>query len=163
MRLTLRPCNPADIFSIMGVYPGFQPKALPAVPGLEGGWVGGWRWRWWWQWRQQYDACLVCLAAAAASASAARVDSFLWRNTKTPALPRPAAGVGVVAENGAGASKFAVGQRVVGMPWETVEAGSGTWQQFIVVGEACLLAVPDAVEEEAAAQVGGAGGRGSGA
>ena len=37
VRLTMRPCNPADIFSIMGVYPGFQPKALPAVPGLEGG------------------------------------------------------------------------------------------------------------------------------
>ena len=32
VRVTLRPINPADIFSIQGVYPGFQPK----TPGLEG-------------------------------------------------------------------------------------------------------------------------------
>lgn len=31
-----RPVNPADQFSVKGVYPGFQPKELPAVPGLEG-------------------------------------------------------------------------------------------------------------------------------
>lgn len=37
VRLTLRPVNPADIFSIMGVYPGFTPASFPAVPGLEGG------------------------------------------------------------------------------------------------------------------------------
>ena len=36
VRVTLRPINPADIFSIQGVYPGFQPKTLPATPGLEG-------------------------------------------------------------------------------------------------------------------------------
>ncbi len=36
LQIYLRPVNPADIFSIMGVYPGFQPKSLPAVPGLEG-------------------------------------------------------------------------------------------------------------------------------
>ena len=31
-----RPVNPADIFSLLGVYPGFVPKEFPAVPGLEG-------------------------------------------------------------------------------------------------------------------------------
>ena len=36
VRVTARPVNPADVFSIMGVYPGFAPKALPATPGLEG-------------------------------------------------------------------------------------------------------------------------------
>lgn len=30
------PVNPADVFSLMGVYPGFTPASLPAVPGLEG-------------------------------------------------------------------------------------------------------------------------------
>lgn len=36
MRVTARPINPADVFSIMGVYPGFAPPSLPATPGLEG-------------------------------------------------------------------------------------------------------------------------------
>ena len=31
-----RPVNPADLFSIAGVYPGFAPQAFPATPGLEG-------------------------------------------------------------------------------------------------------------------------------
>ena len=35
VRLLLRPINPSDLFSIGGIYGGFQPK-LPAVPGLEG-------------------------------------------------------------------------------------------------------------------------------
>eukprot|EP00899_Mesostigma_viride_P024510 jgi/Mesvir1/5243/Mv15364-RA.1 len=36
VRLRCRPVNPSDAFSVMGVYPGFQPKQLPATPGLEG-------------------------------------------------------------------------------------------------------------------------------
>ena len=28
--------DPADVFSLMGVYPGFAPSSLPAVPGLDG-------------------------------------------------------------------------------------------------------------------------------
>lgn len=43
-----------------------------------------------------------------------------------------------MAANGPGASKFAVGQRVVGAPWP-VEAGNGTWQQYMVVPESCLV------------------------
>ena len=31
-----RPLPAADIFSVIGVYPGWQPASLPAVPGLEG-------------------------------------------------------------------------------------------------------------------------------
>ena len=36
VHIRARPVNPADIFSLMGVYPGFVPKEFPAVPGLEG-------------------------------------------------------------------------------------------------------------------------------
>ncbi|PNW76797.1 hypothetical protein CHLRE_11g476550v5 [Chlamydomonas reinhardtii] len=36
VRITCRPLNPADVFSALGVYPGFTPKELPAVLGLEG-------------------------------------------------------------------------------------------------------------------------------
>lgn len=37
VRMKLCPVNPADIFSLMAVYPGFNSSgALPAVPGLEG-------------------------------------------------------------------------------------------------------------------------------
>lgn len=36
VRISLRPINPADVFSMMGVYPGFTPKEFPAVPGMEG-------------------------------------------------------------------------------------------------------------------------------
>ncbi|PNH10840.1 putative trans-2-enoyl-CoA reductase 1, mitochondrial [Tetrabaena socialis] len=35
LRLLARPVNPADLFSALGVYPGFQPKAMPAILGLE--------------------------------------------------------------------------------------------------------------------------------
>lgn len=36
MRINLRPVNPSDVFSVMGMYPGFAPKSFPAVPGTEG-------------------------------------------------------------------------------------------------------------------------------
>ena len=36
VRILLRPINPADVFSLIGFYKGFQPESLPAVPGLEG-------------------------------------------------------------------------------------------------------------------------------
>ena len=29
VKVTARPINPADVFSVMGVYPGFTPKQLP--------------------------------------------------------------------------------------------------------------------------------------
>lgn len=95
VRLTLRPVNPADIFSVQGVYPGFTPKELPAVPGLEG--------------------------------------------------------MGVVVKNGRGASKHQTGQRVTAAPFPAA-IGQGTYQQYVCVDEAALLAVPDAVTDEAAAQ-----------
>ena len=73
-------------------------------------------------------------------------------HTAPSALAPATAGVGTVAENGPGASKFAVGQRVVGTPFDTVVDGSGTWQQYMAVSEACLAPVPDAVTDDAAAQ-----------
>lgn len=45
-----------------------------------------------------------------------------------------AAGVGVVKENGAGASRFRVDQRVVAAPWPS-NVGNGTWQQYVAVKE----------------------------
>ncbi|GAQ80133.1 Zn2+-binding dehydrogenase [Klebsormidium nitens] len=36
VRLLVRPVNPADVLSMQGYYPGFQPASLPAIPGLEG-------------------------------------------------------------------------------------------------------------------------------
>ncbi|KAI3438921.1 hypothetical protein D9Q98_001335 [Chlorella vulgaris] len=98
VRLQLRPVNPADIFSVQGVYPGFaseEGSSLPAVPGLEG--------------------------------------------------------MGVVDKCGAGASQFKAGQRVTGAPFDAAK-GCGTWQQYVVVNEGQLLAVPDKVSDEAAAQ-----------
>src|SRR3546814_9548311 len=35
VRVTCRPINPSEVYSLMGQYPGFQPK-LPATPALEG-------------------------------------------------------------------------------------------------------------------------------
>lgn len=61
------------------------------------------------------------------------------------------AGVGKVELNGPGASKFPVGQRVVATPWP-IMSGNGTWQQYIVIPESVLYAVPDTVSDEAAAQ-----------
>ena len=43
------------------------------------------------------------------------------------------------------------GQRVTAAPFPA-RAGNGTWQQFVVVDEGALLAVPDKVSDEAAAQ-----------
>jgi NADPH:quinone reductase-like Zn-dependent oxidoreductase len=51
----------------------------------------------------------------------------------------------------AGASKFAVGQRVAiaGFP---VEIGNGSWQEYAAYPEDDLAAVPDSVSDEEAAQ-----------
>jgi NADPH:quinone reductase-like Zn-dependent oxidoreductase len=36
VKLLLRPVNPADVFALLGVYPGYQPKTFPATLGMEG-------------------------------------------------------------------------------------------------------------------------------
>ena len=36
VHVKLRPVNPSDIFTLKGIYGGFNPKCFPAVPGLEG-------------------------------------------------------------------------------------------------------------------------------
>ena len=76
-------------------------------------------------------------------------------NTPTTAL-HPA-GTGTVEACGEGAAKFSLGQRVVGAPFDSVERGCGTWQQYMVTSEASLVAVPEGVSDEAAAQVGAVG------
>jgi NADPH:quinone reductase-like Zn-dependent oxidoreductase len=60
-------------------------------------------------------------------------------------------GMGVVTKLGERVSAFQPGQRVVGFPWST-KVGDGSWQQYVVVPEASLIAVPDDVSDEAAAQ-----------
>jgi NADPH:quinone reductase-like Zn-dependent oxidoreductase len=67
-----------------------------------------------------------------------------------PAVPG-LEGMGVVEDKGKDASKFEIGQRVVGVPWPA-EVGEGTWQQYVAVDESNLLAVKDNVSDEAAAQ-----------
>ena len=47
--------------------------------------------------------------------------------------------MGVVEENGPGAGKFSVGQRVVGVPWEASREGAGTWQQYLLASEKFLV------------------------
>ena len=61
------------------------------------------------------------------------------------------AGVGRVEVNGEGASKFSKGQRVVSFDWGALK-GNGTWQQYRVVSEKTLIAVPDSVSDTSAAQ-----------
>ena len=89
--ITRRPCP----LTSQGVYPGFTPASLPAVPGLDG--------------------------------------------------------YGVVEKNGPGASKFPAGARVVAAPWP-VKEGRGTWQQYVAVPEAALVAVAEGVSDADAAQ-----------
>lgn len=73
VHLSMRPINPADVFSLKGVYPGFQPTGNgKAVVGLEG--------------------------------------------------------MGTVVAVGDGVTKVSSGTRVVGIPFNTVETGVGTWQ-----------------------------------
>lgn len=90
-----------------------------------------------------------CSCAVCSSGPAAKEESPCARGSQTTpvltrpdyALPCPApapAGVGVVEENGPGASKYQAGQRVVGAPWP-VEKGNGTWQQFMAVREDRLV------------------------
>ena len=76
-----------------------------------------------------------------------RLLSRARRKTSTA----PPAGMGTIAKVGAGVTAFHPGQRVVGMPWST-KIGDGSWQQCAVVREGALVAVPDAVSDEAAAQ-----------
>ena len=53
--------------------------------------------------------------------------------------------------SGEGASLFSAGQRVVSFDWGALH-GEGTWQQYRVVPEATLIAVPDSVSDTSAAQ-----------
>lgn len=69
-------------------------------------------------------------------------------------------GVGTVEENGPGAGKFKVGQRVIAASWpghqHQLPAGGrpfGTFQQYLPVPEVDLLAVPDELDDETAAQL----------
>ena len=79
-----------------------------------------------------------------------KCQSQLLRRRAMPSRPRTAqrrrkqqlscaAGVGKVEKNGPGATKFKVGQRVVGVPWPGAPEGNGTWQQFYVAPEGVLV------------------------
>ncbi len=112
---------------LTGLYAGFKPESLPAVPGLEGEPV-----------------------LPAATVEAAHACPTL-HHCSMPRRVRCAAGVGRVEANGEGASQFSTGQRVVSFDWGALR-GEGTWQQYRVVPEATLIAVPDSVSDTSAAQ-----------
>ncbi|KAK9829316.1 hypothetical protein WJX72_005163 [[Myrmecia] bisecta] len=71
-------------------------------------------------------------------------------NPPLPAVPG-VEGVAKVERNGPGASKFKEGQRVVAAPWPTFQ-GEGTWQQYVAMAEKHLVAVPESLSDQAAAQ-----------
>lgn len=69
----------------------------------------------------------------------------------------PPHGVGVSLTGAAviddpGSTKFKKGQRVVQVPFSSTP-GQGTWQQYLAVPEKNLLAIPDSVGDEDAAQL----------
>ncbi|KAJ3054974.1 hypothetical protein HK097_000199 [Rhizophlyctis rosea] len=98
VKMKLRPVNPSDIYSIMGIYPGYKPRSLPATPGLEG--------------------------------------------------------MGVVESVGGGATRFKPGQRVVPLLLAQAQnTGNGSWQEYLAVKEADVVAIPDNVSDENAAQL----------
>ena len=113
---------------LAGLYAGFKPESLPAVPGLEGEQVFSARCSRFWPGR-----CRHCTT------------------TESCRSAQCAAGVGRVEANGEGASQFSTGQRVVSFDWGALQ-GEGTWQQYRVVPEATLIAVPDSVSDTSAAQ-----------
>ena len=47
--------------------------------------------------------------------------------------------MGTVEKNGPEATKFKVGQRVIGVPWPGAPHGNGTWQQYYVAPEHLLV------------------------
>jgi threonine dehydrogenase-like Zn-dependent dehydrogenase len=59
--------------------------------------------------------------------------------------------MGVVTKLGAGVAGFKEGQRVTSLGWCGKE-GSGSWQQFVNVPAARLVALPDGISDEAGAQ-----------
>jgi len=158
VRIQLRPINPADVFGITGAHPSFKPASLPAVPGGEGAIS-----------RQVCGSvCLRIGHVAALLSSAVQItcpgslqcsQCYKILASPAPSFSPPgyldsiavSAGMGTVAKIGNGVTAFKPGQRVVGMPWGT-KAGDGSWQQYAVVSEGALVAVPDAVTDEAAAQ-----------
>ncbi|CAL5222399.1 g4758 [Coccomyxa viridis] len=67
---------------------------------------------------------------------------------REPPKPLPfVAGVEGLGEILSSSGAFKKGQRVIAVPWP-----SGTWQQYMAVPEKTLMAVPDGVSDEAAAQ-----------
>ena len=178
--------NPADLFSVQGVYPGFIPATLPAVPGLEvrrghgqAGAAGGLG--------QQATVALpqrcrpldnqtLTSATCCHCSPLTQCRAWVWWRRMDPVPPsssrvRP----GGLCQTLGALSRLpppahprlpptaqppllpprplpaAPGQRVTAAPFPA-KTGNGTWQQYLCVSEAALLAVPDAVSDEAAAQ-----------
>lgn len=62
-------------------------------------------------------------------------------------------GMGDIAALGEGVTGFTVGQRVVPLMFEYVRKGEGTWQQFVKISAHNVFPIPDAVSDDAAAQL----------
>ncbi len=72
----------------------------------------------------------------------------LFAQTLRPPLVPGSEGVGTVASF---SERFPVGQRVVAAPWPMFY-GAGSWAEYCIVPEKALVAVPDSLPDEVAAQ-----------
>lgn len=81
-----------------------------------------------------------------------RADIFMVRGmfaqTLKPPLVPGSEGVGAVASF---SERFALGTRVVAAPWPMFY-GLGSWAEYCVVPETTLVAIPDEMPDEVAAQ-----------
>jgi NADPH:quinone reductase-like Zn-dependent oxidoreductase len=120
-----------------GVYPGFAPEQLPAVPGLEGMGV-----------------------VEKLGAGASKFKEGEQHQAKSGAWVLPLAFFSLQSaqcqcctrRSSLGLQKHLLaGQRVTAAPFNT-KTGQGTWQQYACVPQERVLAVPDRVSDEAAAQ-----------
>lgn len=62
-------------------------------------------------------------------------------------------GMGQVATLGEGVTGLTVGQRVVPLLFDSIRRGEGGWQQFVCLPAHDVFPIPDAVSDEAAAQL----------
>lgn len=127
IKVLARPINPADIFSIMGVYPGFTPAGgLPATPGLEGS-------------GQEISKIIHHSLYIIHS-------PFTIHHHHTSFIIVIIKGQ-IVDANGTSLSN---GQR--GVVFFNTKNGEGSWQEYVTVPVANFLPVPDTVSDSSAAQ-----------
>jgi NADPH:quinone reductase-like Zn-dependent oxidoreductase len=114
--------NPSDVFSLMGVYPGFTTK-LPAVAGFDGELH-----TYMFDMLGFHAETLLGPAVALAIPTSTPGSHQKQRPAHYPQLP--CAGMGTITAVGAGVMGLSPGQRVTAMGWQANE-GQGSWQQYV--------------------------------